>query len=127
MLLALALAMQDSPTTCSSRAGCKAAVAAVIKVWDTDRDGSLSRSEWAAMGESKLSALPAIPDEIDRLRREIAADFLAEDGDGNGVLTHDEMLKIRLAAFPCMDSDGDGMLSEQERERAALCGPGTAR
>jgi hypothetical protein len=126
MHLALALAMQDAPT-CSSRAGCEAAVAAVIREWDKDRDGSLSRSEWTAMGESKLAALPAIPDEIVRLRREIAADFRAEDGNDDGFLTHDEMLKIRLAAFPCLDGDGDGILSEQERERVSLCGPGTAR
>ena len=103
MLLVLILAAQLAPPSCSTRAGCEGAVNAVIHAFDTDRDGQLSQSEWTAMGDGKLSGLPAPRDEIERLRREIADDFRLEDRNADGYLTGDEMLGARLAAFPCID------------------------
>lgn len=127
MILALALAAQEGSPSCSTRAGCDAAMTAVIRASDSDRDGRLSRAEWTAMGERALAPLPAIPGEIARLRGDIAADFRAEDADNDGYLTHDEMLKVRLAAFACIDADGDGTLSNEERERVSLCAPEARR
>jgi len=127
MLLVLILAAQLAPPSCSTRAGCEGAVNAVIHAFDIDRDGRLSQSEWTAMGDGKLSDLPAPRDEIERLRREIADDFRLEDRNADGYLTGDEMLGARLAAFPCIDSDGDGIISGEERERITLCVPQAGR
>jgi Ca2+-binding EF-hand superfamily protein len=127
MLLLLALAAQEPPPSCSTRASCDAAMTTVIRASDSDRDGRLSRAEWTAMGEKALTRLPVVPAEIERLRRDIAADFRAEDINGDGYLTHGEMLEVRLAAFPCLDSDGDGTISDEERERASRCAPEARR
>jgi hypothetical protein len=125
MLMLLALLAQEPPA-CRTRAGCAAAVAAVIARSDSDDDGRLSRSEWTRMGEAALAPLSGqmAPDEVARMRRDIAEDFRAEDADGDGYLTADEMLKIRMAAFPCFDADGDRKISPEEHSAGIdLCRP----
>jgi len=128
MLMLLALLAQEPPA-CRTRAGCAATVAAVIARSDSDSDGRLSRSEWTRMGEVALAPLSGqmTPDKVARMRRDIAEDFRAEDADRDGYLTTDEMLKIRMAAFPCVDADGDGTISPEEHSAGIdSCRPAAA-
>jgi Ca2+-binding EF-hand superfamily protein len=127
MLIALFLLADEPAPNCRTRAGCDAAVRAVISGSDSDGDGRLSRSEWTRMGEKALAPHrnEMVPADMARMRRDIADDFRGEDGDGDGYLTREEMLKVRMAAFPCFDANADGTLSGEEQSAGIdTCRPG---
>lgn len=90
---------------------------AVVVAWDVDRDGRISRSEWDRMAETVLSRIRdrATPDDLTKIGQDIDADFRAEDANGDGYLTSAEMLKVRRAAFTCMDGNRDGKISDAEK------------
>ena len=113
----LLLTAQQAAPNCRTRTGCDAGMAAVIDGWDVDRDGRVSRAEWDRMGDTMLARIspPATPDVMAEIRKDIAADFRWEDGNGDGYITREEMLKVRLAVFSCMDGNGDGTISDAEK------------
>ncbi|MDB5706744.1 MAG: hypothetical protein JWN66_3860 [Sphingomonas bacterium] len=128
MLLAalIFLTAQEAAPNCRTRAACDAGIKAVIDGWDTDRDGRLNRAEWDRMGEIMLARIspPAPPDALTEMRKDIAADFRWEDGNGDGYVTREEMLKVRLAVFSCLDGNGDGTISDEEKAaREDRCKP----
>ena len=126
MLVTLLLLVQEPPSDCRTLAGCEAGMKAVVSGWDVDRDGRLSRAEWDRMGETLLARIAgrATPDELKRIRKDIAADFRGEDANGDGYLTGQEMLTVRKNAFACMDGKGDGTISDAEKSAGeAKCRP----
>ena len=64
-----------------------------------------------------LAVPPAIQEKIQRLRREMEAEFRAADTNGDGFLSADEV-RLRFPAiardFQHADTDGDGRISVRE-------------
>ncbi len=89
----------------------------VLKFWDKDSDGRLSRAEWGAMSDATLKGV----DRATRaqFRSALEQQFAADDEDRDGFLTREELLRAPLEAFDCMDVDGDGTLTPAEEASGA--------
>ena|SRR5258708_5720780 len=92
----------------------------ILKSWDKDGDGKLSRTEVQTMvNESfrrmrqSVSVGQAHP-ELETQRQETLSLYASQDTNHDGYLTLDELLKGPLANFDCMDSNHDGKLSKDE-------------
>lgn len=92
----------------------------ILKSWDKDGDGKLSRTEVQTMvNESFRRIRQSVTDgqqhpELQSQRQEALALYASQDTNHDGYLTLDELLKGPLADFDCMDSNHDGKLSKQE-------------
>jgi hypothetical protein len=80
---------------------------------DADGDGALSLAEWTAMVRPR-------PGEVSSTLSELRAYLIAEhgrmDGDRDGKVTFDELIREPLANFDCVDADRDLRLSRMEIE-----------
>ena len=102
----------------------------VLKSWDKDGDGRLSRSEVEAMvNESFRRMAQSVPagevhPELEAQRQEAIDHYMAQDTNKDGYLSLSELVKEPLANFSCIDADHDGKLSKSE-ERSAIdrCAP----
>jgi Ca2+-binding EF-hand superfamily protein len=102
----------------------------VLKAWDRNGDGQLSRSEVEAMVNKSFrrmaQSIPAgeVHPELEAQRQQIADHYIAQDTNKDGYLSLSELVKEPLANFDCMDADHDGKLSKSE-ERSVIdrCAP----
>lgn len=98
--------------------------AKVLKSWDKDGDGELSRSEVQTMIDASFQMLAkSIPagqrhPELETQRREMLGLYAGQDTNDDGYLTLGELLKQPLANFDCADADQDGSLSKAEVRRS---------
>jgi len=94
--------------------------AAVLKSWDKDGDRKLSYAEVGAMvGQSFERIKRQVSDGkscpyIQTQRRELMAFYQSQDANHDGYLTLDELLKLPLENFDCMDENHDSKLSHDE-------------
>ena len=93
----------------------------VLKSWDEDGDGKLSRSEVQTMVDASFRMMAqsarggqAPHPQLETQLQEILAFYARQDTNHDGYLTLDELLKGPLANFDCMDENHDGKLSEEE-------------
>jgi len=90
---------------------------AVLAAHDRDGDGTLSRAEWTAMVGVSFPAQPRPGEEVSNygeVRTDLIALYDQFDTDRDGKLTLDELIRLPLATFDCMDSDRDLLLSQAE-------------
>jgi Ca2+-binding EF-hand superfamily protein len=92
----------------------------VLKSWDSDGDGKLSRAEVQTMvNESFRRMKQSVKDgqthpELEAQRQEFLVFYASQDTNGDGYLTLEELLKGPLASFDCMDANHDGKVSQEE-------------
>lgn len=92
----------------------------VMKSWDKDGDGRLSRSEVQTMVDASFRRMAqSIPageahPELEIQRQEMLRFYASQDTNHDGFLTLDELLKGPLANFDCMDVNHDGKVTKQE-------------
>jgi len=92
----------------------------ILKSWDKDRDGKLSRTEVQTMvDESFRRIAQSITDgsahpELEEQRQESLVDYAKQDTNHDGYLNLDELLKEPLATFDCMDENHDRKLTREE-------------
>lgn len=100
----------------STRAGLVASYTAMLKRIDSDGDGKVSRTEWAAMVDASPMLQSGSLSQTQRygLRAGLMAEFDRDDSDKDGLLTLDEMLAKPLFRFACLDSNHDGTVSQTE-------------
>ena len=109
-----------------TRVGLSSLYEEVMKGHDRNGDEKLSLVEIEAMVSSSL------PRETDPERRQelqdwLLRDYSAQDTDGDGYLSLEELLKEPLATFECSDTNNDGTLSDAEIEAAqSRCASGRA-
>jgi Ca2+-binding EF-hand superfamily protein len=103
---------------------------ALLKSWDKDRDGRLSRSEVETMvNESFRRMARSIPageahPELEPQRQQAIDHYMAQDTNRDGYLSLNELLREPLANFDCTDADHDGKLSQSEfNSSIARCAP----
>ena len=103
------------------------AYATVLKYWDKDGDGRLSRTEDAAMVDESFGRLAQegsddrTKADLEKHRQEILAFDVSQDINGDAYLTLDELLRTPLAHFECADKDHDGKLSDDEIKGMSQC------
>jgi Ca2+-binding EF-hand superfamily protein len=111
--------MAKSPEA-NTREHMVAGMTAVLKAWDKDGDGRLSRAEVQAMVDeffrrvAQDSSGGKMTPDLDKQRQEFLAFYASQDTNDDGYLTLDELLKGPLASFDCMDQNHDGKVSKEE-------------
>jgi Ca2+-binding EF-hand superfamily protein len=124
-LLALAACYDHSSLRLDTREKVISSFSGVLKSWDRDGDGRLSRSEVEAMADEPIRELRhrSTPGEthpeLEAQRQQMVAEYMSQDANGDGFLSLDELLRNPLAAFDCMDANHDGKVSKEE-ERGVL-------
>ena len=111
--------MAKSPTE-GSREQMISDMTAVLKSWDKDGDGKLSRAEVAAMVNEFFRRLAKdapggkLTADLERQRQGFLGFYASQDTDRDGYLTLAELLKGPLASFGCMDENHDGKVAQEE-------------
>lgn len=101
---------QDAPTRSEILAGSRQFFAGL----DADRDGRLSLAEWTATISGPHPAKSRPGEEASELRAYMIGEHGRMDGDRDGHLTLEELVREPLANFDCADGDRDLRLSEME-------------
>jgi len=92
----------------------------VLKSWDKDGDGKLSRSEVQTMVDASFRRIAlSVPageahPELEKQRQETLGFYASQDTNHDGYLTLDELLAGPLATFDCLDVNHDGKVSKEE-------------
>jgi hypothetical protein len=92
----------------------------VLKSWDKDGDGKLSRSEVKTMVDASFRRMAqSIPagqahPELEIQRQEMLGFYASQDTNRDGYLTLDELLKGPLAIFACADVNHDDKVTKEE-------------
>ena len=111
--------MAKSPTE-DTREHMVADMTSVLKAWDKDEDGKLSRAEVAVMLDESFQMLAKdAPDgklaaDLERQRHGFLGFYASQDTNHDSYLTLDELLKGPLASFDCMDENHDGKVPQEE-------------
>ena len=121
--LALAGCNAPQPPDGSTRAGLISGYNLVLKSHDKDGDQRLSRAEVEGMIELMFSR-ESKDAQMRDFRQSLIDDYARQDGDGDGYLTLDELLREPLATFSCIDTDRDDKITEAEIEQGANNCPG---
>ena len=93
---------------------------AVLKAWDRDGDGKLSRAEVTAMVDEFIrrarehTAEYNITPDLETRRQELLGFYASQDTNHDNYLTLGELLKKPLADFDCADQNHDGRVSREE-------------
>lgn len=107
-------------TDASTRAHLISGFRLVMKSWDADRDGRLSRAEVQTMVNEAFRRMAqdardgqAHP-ELEMQRQQMLGFYASQDANHDGYLSFDELLKRPLASFDCADRDHDGKVTKEE-------------
>jgi Ca2+-binding EF-hand superfamily protein len=108
------------PPAQNTREHMVAGITLVLKSWDKDGDGKLSRVEVEGMVDAffqrvaKDASGGKMTADLEKQRQEFLSFYASQDTNHDGYLTLDELLKQPLASFDCMDANHDGRVSKDE-------------
>lgn len=130
LLLALTACHTNRSIRLDTREKIISAYTGLLKHWDKDGDGRLSRPEVEAMVNDEFRrlarGLPAgeVHPELQMERQQMFDQIMARDTNKDGYLSLSELVKEPLANFSCMDADHDAKLSKAEVHSAIdRCAP----
>jgi len=115
ILLAATTPSQPDPTV-RSRSAYVSTLTTSFHQADKNKDSALDVSELVDAATISLKLTQLSSADQASLRKGVEANLAAMDSNGDGRLSLDEMLRVPLAHFDCLDANHDGLIPQSEAE-----------